>query len=176
MTNRAGIAIEECAAPGGVDPASPAAVGACDGNTHQSSTVTASTTKGITATGYSVYALPDPNLAELSGGNPQCDLTHLCVLYIGQNQNSASAPHIYSQPFYVDPVTAPTVAPTRATGFPRSPWLSACLSLLPDSSGDRSSTAAAARIGPTPPESYSPAAHARQRYVVGREFRLEVRP
>ena len=103
MTNGAGIAIEECAAPGGVDPASPATVGTCDGNTHQSPTVTASTTKGITLNGYFVYALPDPNLAELSGGMPQCDLTHECVLYIGQDQNSASAPHIYSPGFFVDP-------------------------------------------------------------------------
>ena len=34
---------------------------------------------------------------------PLCDLTHECVLYIGQNQNLASAPHVYSQGFFVDP-------------------------------------------------------------------------
>ena len=109
MTQGAGIAIEECAAPRWAStPASPATVGTCNRNAHQSPTVTASTTNGITLNGYTVYALPDPDLAELWGGDPQCDLTHECVLYIGENQNSASAPHIYSQGFFVDPGAAPT--------------------------------------------------------------------
>ena len=38
-----------------------------------------------------------------SGGSPVCDLTDECLLYIGQDQTSASAPHLWSQPFYVDP-------------------------------------------------------------------------
>lgn len=121
MTNGHSIAIEECAAPGGVDPASPAAVGACDGNTHQSPTVTASTTNGITLTGYPVFALPDLNLAELSDGAPVCDLTHLCVLYIGQDQNSASAPHIYSQAFYVDPGDGSDSGANPGDGLPEVP-------------------------------------------------------
>jgi len=91
------IAIEECAAPGGVDPSTP--VGNCDGNTHQAGTLLVTST-GINFTGYPVFALPDPNLAEF-GGTPACDLTDECVLYIGTNQNLASAPHIYSDGFFV---------------------------------------------------------------------------
>ena len=104
MTNAAGLQIRECAAPGGVDPVSPAAVGACDGNTYQSGSPTVNLTSGTTYTGYTVYALPDFTiLQENSPGAPTCDLTDECVLYIGQNPNLASAPHIYSNAFYVDP-------------------------------------------------------------------------
>jgi hypothetical protein len=94
------LAIEECAAPGGVDPSTP--VGNCDGNTHQAGTVLVNSTTGLDFTGYPVFALPDPNLSEF-GGTPACDLTDECVLYIGTNQNLASAPHIYSNGFFVTP-------------------------------------------------------------------------
>ena len=103
MTNGHQIAIEECAVPtGGGDPGSPTTVGVCDGNTHQGPTVTVSTTSGINLTNYPIYALPDANFGE-SGTSPVCDLTHQCLLYIGQDQTSSSAPHLWSQPFYVDP-------------------------------------------------------------------------
>ena len=93
------LAIEECAAPGGVDPSTP--VGNCDGNTHQAGTVLVNSA-GLDFTGYPVFALPDQNLSEF-GGTPVCDLTDECVLYIGTNQNLASAPHIYSNGFFVGP-------------------------------------------------------------------------
>ena len=30
---------------------------------------------------------------------PACDLSHECVLYVGENQNDFTAPHVFSQPF-----------------------------------------------------------------------------
>ena len=102
FTNGHQIAIEECAVPsGGGDPGSPTTVGVCDGNTHQGPTVTVSLTNGINLINYPILALPDANIGE-SGTSPQCDSTHECLLYIGQDQTSSSAPHLWSQPFYVN--------------------------------------------------------------------------
>jgi hypothetical protein len=118
MTNGAGIAIEECAAPGGADPSTP--VGNCDGNTHQIGTVTV-TSSGVNASGYSIYALPDTNLLESPSGTPVCNLTSPCVLYIGQDQNLASSPHIYSSVFYVDPGDGTDDGLNPGDGLPEVP-------------------------------------------------------
>ena len=115
------IAIEECAVPsGGGDPGSPTTVGACDGNTHQGPTVTVSLTNGINLTNYPIYALPDANFGE-SGGSPVCDLTHQCLLYIGQDQTSSSAPHLWSQAFYVDPGDGSDSGANPGDGLPEVP-------------------------------------------------------
>ena len=105
LTPGAGLAIEECAAPGGVPPSAP--TGNCDGNTHQGPTVTVqadgSASLPIGQGGYQLFALPDQNFGESAGQTPVCDLTHECVLYIGQDQNNFTAPHFFSTGFYINP-------------------------------------------------------------------------
>jgi hypothetical protein len=99
--NTTAINILECAAPNGVIPT---LTTACDGNTIQGPTVTANTNGSFTLTGYTVYALPDSvSLGEGSGG-PVCGntLATECILYIGNNQNNFTAPHLWSQPFLIN--------------------------------------------------------------------------
>ena len=49
---------------------------------------------------YQTLALPDP---QSGPSDIDCDLTDECVLYIGENYNDLSAPHFWSQGFYVAP-------------------------------------------------------------------------
>jgi hypothetical protein len=98
--NTAAINILECAAPNGVIPTQTTA---CDGNTIQGPTVTAAANGSFTLTGYPVYALPDSfSLGEGSGG-PVCGntLATECILFIGNNQNAFTSPHLWSQPFLI---------------------------------------------------------------------------
>jgi hypothetical protein len=96
------LQVIECTAPGGVDPTLSSA---CDGNTVQGQTLTSNADGSVnmvteTKTPYPIYALPDAiSLDETSG--PVCSLSVECVLYIGYNVNSFTAPHVWSQPFYV---------------------------------------------------------------------------
>jgi len=117
ITVGSSLAIEECGAPGGVDPSTP--VANCDGNTHQAGTVLVKST-GLTFTGYPIFALPDANLGEY-GGSPVCDLNDECVLYIGENQNLASAPHIYSAGFFVNPGDGSDDGASPGDGLPEVP-------------------------------------------------------
>jgi hypothetical protein len=94
-------------------------VGNCDGNTHQAGTLLVTST-GISFKSYPIYALPDPNLAEF-GGTPVCDLNDECELYIGENQNLASAPHIYSNGFFVNPGDGTDDGASPGDGLPEVP-------------------------------------------------------
>jgi hypothetical protein len=92
--------IVECSAPNGVLPTNSIA---CDGLTVQGPTVTASTTGAIGLQNYTVYALPDSvSLGEGSGG-PVCGntLATECVIYVGDNYNDFTKPHLWSQPFLI---------------------------------------------------------------------------
>ena len=95
----------ECAAPGGVPPTNPAD---CDGLTINSPTLKPNADGSVnfkTKTGqlYPVYALPDANLGEGSSSPVVCNLTNECVLYIGQNQNDFTQPHVWSPGFFIAP-------------------------------------------------------------------------
>jgi hypothetical protein len=103
----AGIKILECGAPHGVLPTDPSA---CDGLTIQPDTVLAQRdgsvnyTRTATTSGYTVYAVPNyHSLGENKDGSPVCNTTHLCVLYVGQNQLDFTAPHFWSEAFKVSP-------------------------------------------------------------------------
>ena len=99
--NTANVNIVECAAPYGVVPSKPIA---CDGNTIQGSTIIPNADGSFTYLGYQVYALPDSaTLGEGSSG-PTCGSTSAteCILYIGNNQNDFTKPHLWSQPFFVN--------------------------------------------------------------------------
>ena len=98
--NTANVNIVECAAPNGVVPSNPVA---CDGNTIQGSTIIPNADGSFNYPGYQVYALPDSvTLGEGSSG-PTCGSTSAteCILYIGNNQNDFTKPHLWSQPFFV---------------------------------------------------------------------------
>ena len=95
-----GIKIVECAAPNGVAPTQ---TSACDGNTDETTVVT-SQDGSFTKNGYFVYALPDSISLQESGG-PACGNTSAteCILYIGADQGDFTKPHVWSQPFFVNP-------------------------------------------------------------------------
>jgi hypothetical protein len=93
--------IVECAAPNGVLPTQSIA---CDGLTIQGPTVLPTTTGAITLQNYQIFALPDTVLlGEAAGGQPVCGntLATECVLYIGDNFNDFTKPHLWSQPFLI---------------------------------------------------------------------------
>ena len=46
----------------------------------------------------SIFALPDQ---ALPSSTITCDDTHACVWYVGENYNSFTAPHVFSNPFLV---------------------------------------------------------------------------
>lgn len=102
----ANLNIEECAAPNGVIPTLPSA---CDGNTIQGPSLKTNSDGSInfqteTHSLYTIYALPDvQQLGESPGGNPACGDTAAteCILYIGQDQNDFTQPHVWSQPFFI---------------------------------------------------------------------------
>ena len=94
--------IVECAAPNGVVPT---LTTACDGLTVQGPTVVALVDGSFTLTSYNVYALPDSvSLGEGAGG-PVCGPTAAteCILYIGDDYNDFTKPHLWSAPFFIAP-------------------------------------------------------------------------
>jgi hypothetical protein len=93
--------ILECSAPNGVVPTNPAA---CDGNTVQGPSVVSLADGSFTLQNYQLFALPDSvSLAEGPGG-PVCGntLATECILFIGDNQNDFTTPHLWSQPFLIN--------------------------------------------------------------------------
>ncbi len=101
----AALFVVECSAPGMVLPTDPST---CDGNTVNGSTLFPNADGSVDYQAdsgflYQIFALPDATkLGELPGG-PVCNLTTPCVLYIGENQNDFTQPHVWSQFFYVQP-------------------------------------------------------------------------
>jgi hypothetical protein len=95
----ANINIVECAAPNGVVPSDPSN---CDGNTIQGNTIIPNADGSFTYTGYTVYALPDPNFEGNSGPTCGDTLATECILYVGNNQNDFTQPHLWSQPFLIN--------------------------------------------------------------------------
>jgi hypothetical protein len=102
----ANLNIEECAAPNGVIPTLPSA---CEGNAIQGPSFKTNSDGSInfqteTHSLYTVYALPDQiSLLESPTGSPVCGDTAAteCILFVGQNQNDFTAPHVWSQPFFI---------------------------------------------------------------------------
>jgi hypothetical protein len=98
------VNILECADPGGTAAHMPKSIADCDGDTIQGGTILINRNGSFSQTGYQVFSLPNAVLGEQSNGQPICDLTHECVLYIGQNQEDFTQPKIFSAPFTVKPV------------------------------------------------------------------------
>jgi len=95
------VAVVECGAPGGVPPTQPSA---CDTSTIQGDTIIPAADGSFTYDNYQLFALPDAlSLGENATHTPVCDLTHECVLYIGNNFNDFTLPHFWSQGYFVSP-------------------------------------------------------------------------
>ena len=104
------IEVLECAAPNGVPPVSDAS---CDGNTANGQSVIVAKDGSFEVTNYTLYALPNRQLAETAATTPVCNATSQCVLYIGQNQNDFTQPKVFSTPFTVAPTAASTPTPVH---------------------------------------------------------------
>jgi hypothetical protein len=98
------VNILECADPNGSPASLPTDITGCDGKTVQGDTVLVRSDGSVLYQNYTVFALPDSaSLGESPSDAPACDLSHECVLYVGENENDFTAPHVFSQPFYVAP-------------------------------------------------------------------------
>ena len=95
------IKVLQCADPGGGTSGLPKSVMTCDGNTVQANTISPARDGSFSEHGYVIYRLPSTQLAEVSSGQPVCNETHPCVLYIGENQEDFTKPKIFSAPFTV---------------------------------------------------------------------------
>jgi ABC-type phosphate transport system substrate-binding protein len=114
-----GIYIEECASPGGLPPTSPSE---CDDKTFQHTPVFAQNDGSIDSPGYSIFALPDSTTLGEGDQSPTCNLSDQCVLYVGENPNNFSLPHIFSASFYVNPTPGDTGA-NPGNGLPEVPFI-----------------------------------------------------
>ena len=118
----ASIKILECSDANGTVGNLPQNVSQCDGNTIQGDTVLVNSDGSVDYSNYTVYALPDfHSLGESKDGQPVCNTTHLCVLYVGQNQLDFRAPHFWSKPFKVSLTTDNTGANPGDGAYPAAP-------------------------------------------------------
>lgn len=97
------VNILECSDPGGNAAGLPTSIADCDGNTIEGSTVPVQSDGSVSLSSYPVYALPDGNIGDTPTQTPVCNTSNPCVLYIGENQNDFTQPHVFSQPFTVAP-------------------------------------------------------------------------
>jgi hypothetical protein len=100
------VNILECADPGGTAANLPKTINTCDGDTIQGDTVLVQPGGGISESHYTIYLLPSAALGERPDGQPVCDGTNQCVLYVGENQNDFTQPKLFSPPFTVTAATS----------------------------------------------------------------------
>ena len=110
FTHNQALNILECADPGGTSGNLPTSDATCDGNTIDGDNIVVAADgsfddvaggDGGSNSGYQLYLLPSAALSEGTSGQPKCDATDACVLYIGTNQNDFTQPHVFSAPFYM---------------------------------------------------------------------------
>jgi hypothetical protein len=95
------VNIIECSDPGGQVSKLPVSLSHCDENTVQGNTVIAKSDGSAHESGYTIYRLPSSVLGEGKTVTPNCDATHECVLYVGQDQDDFTKPKAFSAPFLV---------------------------------------------------------------------------
>jgi hypothetical protein len=113
FTPGAKVNILECADPQGIAANLPKDISGCDGETIQGDTVLVQPGGAVSATDYTIYRLPSVTLGESPDGQPVCNSTSQCVLYVGENQEDFTQPKLFSAPFTV---TAATGGATSASG------------------------------------------------------------
>jgi LPXTG-motif cell wall-anchored protein len=94
FTPNASIKILECAVGATSDAQ-------CDGNTQNADAVIVKADGSFDYKAYVLYQLPSSVLGEPAGNQPVCNGTVQCTLYVGQNQNDFSQPHIFSSAFVI---------------------------------------------------------------------------
>lgn len=97
------IEVLECADPGGQTANLPTSDLTCDGNTAPGFSILVNKDGSFSTNRYQVYSLPNVVLGEPKDNEPVCNATHMCVLYVGQDQTNFRAPHVFSAPFAVTP-------------------------------------------------------------------------
>jgi hypothetical protein len=97
------IEILECADPGGQVANLPTSDITCDGNTAPSRSILVNQDGSFSTDQYQLYSLPNAVLGEPRDSEPTCNATHMCVLYVGQDQNNFRAPKVFTAPFTVTP-------------------------------------------------------------------------
>jgi hypothetical protein len=95
------VNVLECADAGGKKNNLPINVSSCDGNTIQGNSILVQSDGSFSERGYQLFAVPDASFGEGSDTSPVCNQKKMCVLYIGQNQESFTAPKMFSQAFTV---------------------------------------------------------------------------
>jgi len=120
--NASAIKIVECAAPNGVVPTLPSA---CDGNTIGTDFPNSDGSFDYlndNGSGYPVYYLPDSRIGDSPSG-PKCGntLATECILYIGNSQLDFTQPHVWSQPFLVNPDPTDSGIVNPGDGTPEVP-------------------------------------------------------
>ena len=101
------IIIIECADPGGTADALPKSDVTCDGNTVTPYSVLVNKDGSFSAPTYQLFSLPNTQFDETWDGEPVCNQTHQCVLYVGQDQTNFSQPKIFSEPFTIVAANVP---------------------------------------------------------------------
>ena len=110
------VNILECADPQGTVANLPKSIATCDGDTIQGDTVLVDTDGSVSESHYTMYQLPSATLGERPDGQPVCDATNQCVLYVGENQNDFTQPKLFSAAFVVTgEATAPSVSTPSTT-------------------------------------------------------------
>ncbi len=101
------VKILECSDADGETDDLPTSAEMCDGLTIDTGrTIDVGQGGTVDKTDYEIYVLPSAALDEPKDQIPVCNATSACVLYIGQDQNDFTQPHVWSQPFHVGCVTS----------------------------------------------------------------------
>jgi hypothetical protein len=121
LASGSNVQIVECSSAVLFDTTDATARANCDGLTINGDSVTAAPDGSINYSNYTLYALPDATaLGEPASGTPKCDLSNLCVLYIGNDMaHPFSSLHFFSQTFGVKPTAGDTGMPA-GDGFSRT--------------------------------------------------------
>ncbi len=101
------IEILECADPGGQTGNLPKNDDTCDGNTAPGFSVLVNKDGSFTAPNYQLWSLPNTQLGETYDGEPVCNATKMCVLYVGENQTDFTQPKVFSAPFTIHTIDVP---------------------------------------------------------------------
>jgi hypothetical protein len=152
FTPNSHVNILECADPGGKAANLPKDDSTCDGNTIQGATVLVGTDGSFSTSAYPVYTLPSAALDEQSDGQPVCNATNPCVLFVGQDQNNFTTPKVFSAPFTIAPAAITTTTVPEGGTSPASTSTSSPGTGATSTPGTTGSTSTA----PTTPVSTAP--------------------
>jgi hypothetical protein len=96
------VNVLECADPKGKAEKLPTSAATCDGNTIQSNTILVKKNGSFSEHRYELFSLPNATaLGEPADNQPICNSSKMCVLYVGENQESFTAPKLFSVPFSI---------------------------------------------------------------------------